>query len=183
MKTDEQITNHFNNLILDELKDFDCWVVGGSILSYIDDRRIGDIDIYFRNELEREKCFDYLTSNNAIISSDNVNTTRVLYKNKTIDLLKFYHKTPQECADDCDFSVCGISTDGVSVYKTSNFYDDWRKKSLVYNNFHSAPQQLHRMQKYLMRGYRMDRKETLKLVNKLRECTEEEIHNYLVLRI
>lgn len=176
LKKDEEIVDYFNNLILNEFKDFSCWVCGGAILSYIDNRRINDIDVFFINNDEREKCMNYLIGNGGIVSSDNENTSRMLYKNKTIDVIKHYYQTPQECADNMDFSVCGISTDGRDVYKTKNFYNDWRKKILVFDINHDNPiVNVLRMQKYLMRGYRMDVNQTLKLIHKLRACTEEEI--------
>lgn len=178
LKKDEEIVDYFNNLILNEFKDFTCWVCGGAILSYIDNRRINDIDVFFKNNDERKKCINYLIDNGGIVSSDNDNTSRVLYKNKTIDVIKHYYQTPQECADSMDFSVCGISTDGKDVYKTKNFYNDWRKKILVFDkqhDFNNPIVNVLRMQKYLMRGYRMNVDETLKLIHKLRLRTEEEI--------
>lgn len=179
LKEDDDIVNFFNTLILNELKEFDCWVAGGSVLSYIDNRPINDLDIYFKNKEEREKCLSYLVKNGGIISMDNINTTKVFYNNKTLDILKIYNESPQKCIDSFDFSICGIATDGVIVYKTHNFYNHWRKKLIVHINLNaSPPSQFDRTQKYLMRGYRIDKKETVELLRRLRHSTDEEIKEF-----
>lgn len=176
IKKDSDIIDFFNKLILNELINFHCWIAGGSILSYIDNRPINDLDIYFKNEEERTNCLDYLLRNGAIITTDNIITTKVYYNNKTLDLIRVFFKTPQNCVDYFDLSICGIATDGDKVYKVYNFYNDWRKKLLVWNNINgSPPLQFIRMQKYLMRGYRMDDEETVKLLYRLQKSTEKEI--------
>ena len=179
LKEDNDIINFFNKLILNELKEFDCWVAGGSILSYIDNKPINDLDIYFKNKEEREHCLGYLIKNNGIVSMDNINTTKIFYNNKTLDILKIYFESPQVCIDSFDFSICGIATDGDVVYKVSDFDNHWKKKLIVHINYtNTPPQQFDRVQKYLTKGYRIDKKETVDLLRRLRLSTDEEIKEW-----
>lgn len=168
LKTDEEIIDHFSVLVLDEIKQFNCWVAGGSVLSYIDDRRINDLDIYFRNKQDQQECIDYLIDKGGIESMVNEWKTVILYDNKTYEFVNSYYESPQHCVDSFDFTVCGVATDGDRVYKNKNFYDHWRKKLLVFNEFHDPVVMLYHMQRYLTRGYWMEEEETNKLVGELK---------------
>jgi len=169
IKTDQEIIDYFSDLILDELKEFNCWVAGGAVLSYIDNRPINDFDIYFTNKEDRRKCFDYLKAKEGIVTVNNDIIIRMLYNNKTLELTTNYYESPQHCVDDYDYSVCGIGVDCEKVYKVDNFYDGWRNKLLVLNNIQNPVKNLIRMQKYLRRGYRMTETETMRLVNSIQQ--------------
>lgn len=168
----KSIVKYFDELILSEFTDIDCWVGGGSILSFLDKREINDIDLYFSSEEERSKCIQYLTKNGALKIDNNHYTSKFVYSNKSsfnnqnilLDLIKVYYKTPIECMEnEIDFSVCAIATDGIEVHKVANFENDFINKRLIFNNIQNTFLNMWRIVKYVSRGYSISEEELMKL--------------------
>jgi len=168
----KSIVKYFYELILCEFTDIDCWVGGGSILSFLDKREMYDIDLYFSSEEERTKCVSYLLKNGGVKIDDNEYTSKFSYNNKSgfknrnilLDLIKVYYNNPTECMEnEIDFSVCAIATDGMEIYKVANFENDFLKRRLIFNNIQNTFLNMIRVVKYTKRGYSISEEELLKL--------------------
>lgn len=168
----KSIVKYFYELILCEFNDIDCWVGGGSILSFLDKREMYDVDLYFTSEEERTKCVNYLLKNGGVKVDDNDYTSKFSYNNKSgsknrnilLDLIKVYYPNPTECMEnEIDFSVCAIATDGMDVYKVPNFESDFLKRRLIFNNIQNTFLNMIRVVKYTKRGYSISEEELLKL--------------------
>ena len=70
MVEQKSIVKYFYELIVCEFNDIDCWVGGGSILSFLDKREMYDVDLYFSSEEERTKCVNYLLKNGGVKVDD-----------------------------------------------------------------------------------------------------------------
>lgn len=149
--------NYFNKLILNELKDVcNCWIGGGAVRDYFSVGYITkDIDLYFPNEEEYEKCRIYFSNKWSKELFDNQNVKKIVYNKRNIDLIKHYFAGPSEAIQEFDFTVCCVAVDRDNVYTHPTFFMDLAKRALVINKLPYPLATMWRMQKYIQKGYRI----------------------------
>jgi len=186
---DIQLTNcikYFNTVILKELQAIGvCWVAGGCVRDYFSTGRLtSDIDIFFPNVDEFEKCRKYLTESaeqrieekegdntvikivpkeKAVVLFQNDNVVKVKYKGRVFDLIKKHFTSPETTIQEFDFTVCCAAVDGKNVVTHNTFWMDLAKRQLMVNKLPFPLSTLWRLQKYFKKGYFMCSGEMLKL--------------------
>lgn len=164
--------NYFDRLILNELKDVCAtWIGGGSVRDYFSVGYItGDVDLYFSNKEEFDKCHQYFMYNGIIEKKDgdivsnvskpaafllyeNDNVCKLLYKGKKYDLVKKFFSDPETAINAFDFTVSCAAIDRTKVYTHPTFFVDLAKRALVINKLPYPMSTLWRMQKYIKKGY------------------------------
>lgn len=182
----QNAVNFFNNLILNELTNINCWVAGGCVRDYFSIGRISsDIDIYFPNEEEFNKCKNYLMNQDyieveevqddtsvkmvkkekplATLLFENENVIKVKYKGRKYDIIKKYFDNPTDTINAFDFTVCCGAIDRANVFTHETFFIDLAKRQLMINKLPFPLSTLSRMQRYVQKGYYMCNGEMLKL--------------------
>lgn len=149
----ENAVNYFKYLILDDIKDVNCWVAGGSVRKYFSNEKgTTDIDIFFPNKKEWEKAKNILNDNSKLVFENN-KTYKIKYKKYYVDLVKTFFSDPNECIKNFDFTVCSAAVDKDTVYYHPTFFIDLAKKVLVINSLPYPISTLQRLQKYILKGY------------------------------
>lgn len=176
----DNCNRYFRNLILQELHSYStpiqCWVAGGALKSYFLGENPTDIDLFFpdNNEFQRGILHfrDYEEmkgGKEAKIIFENDNVIKYKYKGKIFDLVKKHFKDPQETINQFDFTVTCAATDGDKFYQHPSFFIDLAKKQLMVNNLPYPLSTMWRMQKYMLKGYRMCKEEMLKVAQALQD--------------
>jgi hypothetical protein len=168
MKLNTERTNrckvHFNELILDDLSNFKVWVAGGAVRSWYSNEKISDIDLFFPNESERQKCLNFITGLGGITVYSNKNVDKVKYKNKIFDFCKVYFSDPESTINSFDFTVTMASVDKSDSYFGDSFFIDLASKRLAINTLPMPVSTIMRLQKYIRRRYWICKEEMSKIV-------------------
>ena len=162
--------DHFNNLILDELKKngINSWIAGGILRDYFSDTpHTSDCDIFFPSLSEFDKAKVYLLSKGAKVNWESENSIKVTYNGKQFDLVKLVSPTPIETINRFDFTISMFATDGNDVYYGNNSVKDLQNKNLVVNYISKPLSTLKRVLKHYKKGYSMSSDEIKKLYNLL----------------
>ena len=79
-------------------------------------------DFYFFDVSEMLKCCNYFDSLDdcKFIHSDN-HVSKYQYNGMDIDIIKYYHGSPQEVVDAFDLSICGILIRKDEIYINKHF--------------------------------------------------------------
>jgi len=195
----ENCIKYFNRLILDELKPV-CmtWVAGGCVRDYFSIGKLtSDIDLYFPDEHNYERCRKYLMEaetrvikemvddkevekhipkHKAVKYFENDNVVMVKYNGRKFDLVKKYFPSPETTITEFDFTVCCAAVDSGKVYTHETFFIDLAKRQLMINKLPFPLSTMWRMQKYIKKGFYMCSGEMLKLskaIGGLQTNTEE----------
>ena len=136
------------------------WIAGGAVLRWYQNKPVGDhdVDVFVKNDEQFEQVKNNIINklNGTILfNSDNASTYKVYINRDTpykIQLIKHYCDSLKDCLDRFDFTVCKISTDGVSWVKGQNFDRDFESKSLVIEGG-LRPDSIKRVVKYICYGY------------------------------
>lgn len=163
-------TKYFNDLILNELSDFNVCVAGGAVRSWFAMERQSDIDLFFDSEESRDKALKQISDkDDSEVVFENDNVTKVKWKRKVFDFCKSYYPDPESTIADFDFTVsmAAVSSDGLFVGK--DFFMDLASKRLAFNNIPFPMSSLHRFQKYIKKGYWMCKDEMIKFTGALQK--------------
>lgn len=163
------------------LKKYNCFIAGGFIRNLFTNSEINDVDIYFRSQKDLEGILFNEFENNYIVSA----TKKALTFQKDDKLLQFIHidfyDDVMKIFDSFDFTCCM----GAFDFKTEEFilHKDFLKHNsqriLKFNTKTLFPIiSALRINKYLDRGYKISRKEFIKImltINNLKISSLEEL--------
>ena len=169
--------DHFSKTILKELEPIcKTWVAGGAVRDYFSiGYTTSDIDLYFPNAKEMNKCYTYLLEQGAKKAFENEKVYKMKYKGKEFDVIKTFFQSPEEAIKAFDFTVCCGAVDLTKVYTNPMFFVDLAKKQLMINSLPFPISTMWRMQKYIMNGYRMCKGEMSKLIDAIQEIPLKEV--------
>lgn len=164
------------------LKQYNCFVAGGTITSLFSRREINDIDIYFRNEEDVLKMLEDVwgTSDYYIVSHTNKATLVTDAPNELdVQLIHFnYFSSAEKIFDSFDFTVCM----GAFDFKDNQFilHEDFLKHNaqsvLRFNPGTAYPIiSLARVAKYKEKGYVCPTSETIRIAL---TCMDLDISSY-----
>lgn len=161
---------YFSDLLLNDLKDeqgqfINCWIAGGAVRDYFFNNKVirSDIDLYFPNVEELGKACAYFESKGLSRIKDNPRIIEYIYKDHKIQLIKIYNSTSEDTIKTFDFVCCMGVVDRNSLYTHEYFFDHNERKRLHFNSLNFPLKSLNRVQKYASYGYRMTRRQIIKL--------------------
>lgn len=174
---------------IEEEKDLNFFVAGGSILSSVTYKEINDYDLYFYTE-EDFKLFKKIIDRYASVTGETDRAITYVRDGVTFQATKVFG-TPEEIFDKFDYNVCmvalpiTIQVDGDIIVKDfifdKNFIRGVLSRELIFNPKTLYPlNSLFRLRKYIAKGYRINNKEFFKIacaVNKLKIETIEDFQN------
>jgi len=169
-KRTDECRSFYSNLILFELSDLKCWVAGGAIRAFYAKEPINDIDLYFTSKTNRKAAERYLLGkDDAKIVFENKNVTKIFYNNRIFDFCKKYYKTPKNCIKSFDFTVVQAAVDITNSYVDDCFFIDLCARKLRLATVPAPFSSLSRLQKYIRKGYSMDKKDLVGLTKTLQK--------------
>lgn len=150
----EECVKSFKENIFDKI-DFDCWVAGGCIRSFLTGENFSDVDLFFKNEEEFSKALNYFTGKNHKLILDNINCKKIYLIDETftVDLVKRFYSSPEDCIKEFDFTVCCCAIDKERFYEHERFEKDLNDRKLVINTLPYPLSTLRRLQKYIKKGF------------------------------
>lgn len=162
---------YFRYILLEEFKEINCFIAGGAIRDYFSLGYINsDIDVFFSNEIDFQKALDVFKSLGIKSIYENDNFIEFIHNNKRIQLIKkHWLQNPQESIENFDFTVCSVAVDYNKVYYHETFFMDLAKKRLVINKLHFPISTLQRLQKYIIKGYRICNGGLLEIVKEIQK--------------
>ena len=172
----ENAVRRYNEIILKELYDADvkCWIAGGAIRDYFAGVPIKtDHDIFFPNEKEFEKAKTYFKSKKAEVKWESDNGMKVVYNDRTFDLVKKFFDDPQTTIEAFDFTVSMFAVDNKKVYYGETSFIDLAKRQLMINKITYPASTLSRAFRYYKKGYTMCLGEMKKLIDAIQEMPKE----------
>jgi len=178
-----QLTNaveRYNKLILNELKEvnINCWIAGGALRDYFSGVKINtDYDLFFPNEIEFEKAKVYFKSKESTIKWESDNGMKIVYNDKTFDLVKKFFPTPKETIDAFDFTVSMFAVDTENVYYGETTFIDLSKRQLIINKITYPASTMSRAFRYYKKGFSMCLGEMKKLVIAIQDMPKPEHKN------
>lgn len=167
----------FRKVILNELleEEIQCWVAGGSVRDYFMGIPIKtDIDIFFPDKNNYDKASNYFKKNNAIIKWESDKGMKILYKNKTFDIIKMFFKNPKETINAFDFTVSMFAVDKDNVYYDDMSFIDLSKRQLMINKITFPESTTSRMNRYLKKGFNICNGELYKIIKSIGDKYVEE---------
>lgn len=160
--------NKFNTLILSELhsQQIVCWVAGGSLRDYF----MGvsgktDIDIFFPNEVMRNKALTYLKDKGAKVVWESNNGAKVVYNNTTFDIISHYFDSPAATIDKFDFTVSMFATDGETIVHGETSFIDLAKRQLMIHHIEFPRSTMYRVVKYTRKGFYICKEQFLRVLD------------------
>jgi len=156
--------------------DLPCWVAGGYLLSNFSHKPWRDMDIYLPSKQLKEKAANRLVDKGYSIIEcwdDNIikgGATILQYKD-TNHLIELIHNgnTPGETIQRFDFTVCccSLNNDYMLEYHRE-YFDHVDNRLLVYTGatpYTDIKRRLHRLKKYVTKGYGIDKDNLTKWLN------------------
>jgi hypothetical protein len=172
----DNAVERFGKVILKEMKDagITCWIAGGSIRDYFMGVPMKtDYDMFFPNEVEYDKAKVYFNAKKAEIKWESENGMKVIYENKTIDLVKKFFANPQDTIDAFDFTVSMFAIDFEKVYHGETSFIDLSKRQLMINKITYPASTLSRAFRYYKKGFAMCKGEMKKLIESIQDMPKE----------
>ena len=126
----KNVISHFEKLILGELKNekITCWVAGGAVRDYFMGVVIHtDYDLFFPNKLNYDKAYSYLNDVGGEIKWESANGCKIVYKNRTFDLVKKFFDDPQSTIEAFDYTVSMFAVDTKSLFWGNSIYRSSKK--------------------------------------------------------
>jgi hypothetical protein len=173
----ENAIKKFSKIILNELKEnnIKCWIAGGSLRDYFSGISVKtDYDLFFPNEEEYKKAEHFFKNKQCLIKWESDNAMKVVYNNKTFDLVKKYFKDPISTINEFDFTVSMFAIDNEKVYHGTTTFIDLSKKQLMINKLPYPASTLSRSFIYYKKGYSMCMGEMKKLILSIQNMPIEE---------
>jgi len=168
---DNAITR-FGKLILYRLKDegIKCWIAGGSIRDYFMNTPVKtDIDIFFPNQTEYDKCRKYFIDNAGEIEFENENGAKIKYEGRVFDIIKRFFENPKQTIDAFDFTVSMFAIDTENVFSGETSFIDLAKRQLMFNKITFPASTLSRSFRYYKKGFVMCKGEMKKLFESIQQ--------------
>lgn len=139
-----------------------CWIAGGAIVDFFQDRKPSDVDIYFPSEKLKQKAVNKFKNLKAKIIREYPLGTKALYRGMRYDLM-YLKPTPEECFEEFDYTVCCAAIDkDEKFYSHPDFFNHLEEKKLHYLGSSETAGANHpinkarRLQKYIKKGYSID---------------------------
>jgi hypothetical protein len=176
----DNAVERFGKVILKEMKEAGvvCWIAGGSVRDYFMGVPMKtDYDMFFPNGMEYEKAKVYFNAKKAEIKWESENGMKVIYENKTIDLVKKFFATPQDTIDAFDFTVSMFAIDFEKVYHGETSFIDLSKRQLMINKITYPASTLSRAFRYYKKGFVMCKGEMKKLIESIQQMPKENQEN------
>lgn len=170
----------FNKVILKELteNEIKCWIAGGSVRDYFMGIPVKtDIDIFFPYEENYKKAAKYFKDKDAEIKWESNNGMKVLYNNKTFDLVKKFFKSPKDTIHNFDFTVSMFAVDKDEVYFGDMSFIDLSKRQLMINKITYPESTTSRMNRYIKKGFYICNGELYKIIESIGQKYIEEHEN------
>jgi len=173
----ENCVERYNKLILTRLKEagITCWIAGGCLRDYFAGQPIkSDIDLFFPNQKEMEKCVTWFKAKGAseLWSSDN--GAKYAFESHKFDIVKHYFDSPQATIDMFDFTVSQFACDTEQVYHGETTFIDLAKRQLMFNKITFPASTVSRAFRYYQKGYKMCKGEMKKMIMACKDIPVEE---------
>lgn len=175
-KEKRKLKTYLGDNLYDALKAYNCIVAGGMITSIFCDRKINDVDVYFHN---KEDLANFIKNESIYIVALTKKAIKIGYCGKDVHLIHF--DTFEKIGDlfnTFDFTLCM----GAYDFKEEQFvlHDDFllhnlKKKIVVNPNTVFPISSLIRVNKYIEKGYSIDKNELVKITLC---CLDLNIDNY-----
>lgn len=169
--------NHFNKIILDELKENNirACVAGGAVRDYF----MGvftktDYDLFFPDEKNLKLAIEYFKSKECEVKWESDNGMKVKHNGKTFDLIKKIFGAPEELINEFDFTVSMFAVDNDKVYYGESSFIDLCKRQLMLNKVTYPASTLSRAFRYYQKGFKMCSEEMKKLVESIQNMPKQE---------
>lgn len=169
--------SRYGNLILDLLKDqkIKCWLAGGAIRDYFMGVPITtDYDLFFPNQTQYDKAVAFFKERKCDIKWESENGMKIVFENRTYDLVKKFFDDPQKTIDAFDFTVSMFAVDTNDVYYGETSFIDLAKKQLMINKITYPASTLKRAFKYHKKGFSICNGETKKIIDAIRNMPKDE---------
>lgn len=176
----DNAVERFGKIILTEMKtaNINCWIAGGCLRDYFMGVHVKtDYDMFFPNEMEYQKASVYFHAKKAEIKWESGNGMKVLYEEKTIDLVKKFFSDPQETINAFDFTVSMFAVDSEKVYFGESSFIDLAKRQLMINKVTYPASTLSRAFRYYKKGFSMCKGEMKKLIESIQNMPKETQEN------
>ncbi|MFW5847460.1 MAG: hypothetical protein ACOCVF_00880 [bacterium] len=173
----DNAVKRYNNMILGFLydHDIDCWLAGGSLRDYFMGIPITtDYDLFFPNQKEFDKAQKLFKENDCEVKWESENGMKVVYENRTYDLVKKFFDDPQKTIDAFDFTVSMFAVDGDKMYYGETTFIDLAKRQLMINKITYPASTLNRAFKYHKKGFSICLGETKKIIDSIRNMSTNE---------
>ncbi len=174
----DNAVERYGKIILTELNEagIKCWLAGGALRDYFMGIKIDtDYDIFFPDESQYEKAKVYFKAKEAFVKWESDNGMKVVYNNRTFDLIKKFFATPQETINAFDFTVSMFAVDAEKVYHGESTFIDLAKRQLMFNKITYPASTLSRSFRYYKKGFSMCAGEMKKLVEAIQNMPKKEI--------
>lgn len=168
----------FKEIILNDLmnKEIKCWIAGGSVRDYFMGVPVKtDIDLFFPNQEEYDKTSNFFKEKEAEIKWESDNGMKVVYKNKTFDLVKLFFKDPQDTINNFDFTVSMFAVDKDNIYIGETSFIDLSKRQLMINKITYPASTTSRMVRYLKKGFNICNGELYKIIKSIQNEERKKI--------
>lgn len=175
-----KLKEYLGDCLYKKLKEYRCFVAGGTITSLFCNREINDVDIYFRNKEDiKDFILKVVKKRSMWIVAKTKKALLLKYNDILIQLICFdTFITPEEIFNTFDFTVC------MGCYDFEKecfvFHDDFLKHNsqriLMFNKSTAYPiVSALRVDKYKQKGYLISKTEYLRV---LLTCMDLHIDNY-----
>lgn len=161
--------SYFDELILKELSNYEVWIAGGAIRSWFANERLSDVDLFFPDEIERNKALEHIKGLGSEVTFENENVTKIRHKKYIIDFCKKYFDSPVTSIENFDFTVAMFACNRESFWCGEESFMDLASKRLAINKIPFPQSSLMRLQKYIKKGYWMCSEEAVKFTAALQE--------------
>lgn len=173
----KKLKNYLGDKLYDMLKESNCIVAGGSILSIFTNKEINDIDVYFKSKNDLRSFITGMKGTWIAAKTDKA----VLFKFGEIKVQAIYFKlfnNVSDLFDTFDFTVCmcayDFATDEFVFHE--DFFHDNVAKILRFNENTAYPiVSALRVDKYKNKGFDISKAEFLKVIL---TCMNKEINTY-----
>jgi hypothetical protein len=157
----QSVKGYFERYFKLDSEDCRFWIAGGCLRDYFSlGYHASDIDVFFpsREDFDKFSSISKFEGAGKIIF-ENENTKRLLFtlngKDVIVDLIKKFFSSPEETISEFDFTICCVAMDRLFFYCNSTFFIDLAKKRLVVNKLPYPLSTLQRLQKYIIKGFRI----------------------------
>ncbi len=134
-----------------------CWVAGGSVIDSIIGKEINDVDIFFPSKQDKFETVKHVLKNEGQMIKTWDKGVKINIKNFCYDFISYENvKTPKECVESFDFTVCGVAVDkSGEIFYSDYFLNDYNKRLLRYTGNHiTLPRNKSiRALKYINKGF------------------------------
>jgi hypothetical protein len=177
----EQLQNcvdYFNKIFFKDIpSNISCWIAGGAVRDYFSIGFVqSDIDIYLSDQDNFNSLKYYFTETEKLVPTfENVNVLNFYRKGKKVQLIKIFFQDLPSTIDSFDFTVCCCGVTREEVFYHETFFIDLAKKRLVINKLPYPVSTLRRLQKYILKGYKICNGGIIHIVQAIQQMPQENI--------